>query len=83
MCCSVVFFDLFKLREAIVYAKDNGAHIISTSLGTPVVGVTAGRWKRAVVDAIKAHMILVSAGGQIADFLPGTGEWGRDVPPKD
>ena len=71
MCRSVVFFDLFKLRDAIWYARDNGAHIISTSLGTPVIGATAWFWKRAVMDAIEANIILVTAGGQLtAGNLP-------------
>jgi hypothetical protein len=76
MCRSVVFFDLFKLRDAIWYARDNGAHIISTPLGTPVIGAAAWRWKRAVMDAIEANMILVSAGGQLPglNFIPGTGK---------
>ena len=73
MVTSVVFFYLSNLREAIYYAKDNGAHIVSTSLGTPTHGMFTWRWKAAVMDAIRNNIILVTAGGQyFAEDVMGT-----------
>lgn len=65
---SVVFFDLWKLREAIDYARDNGAHVVSMSLGNPTPGLLATQFKYAWDAAIDKNLILVAAGGQAGEI---------------
>lgn len=71
---TVYKFQLADLRKAIYYAKDNGAHIFSTSLGTPSVGLLTYRWKDAVKDAIRNNMIFVSAAGQMGQGVVNTNQ---------
>lgn len=65
---SVVFFDLGKLRQAIDYAKNNGAHVVSMSLGNPTPGLFSTQFKYAWDDAIHHNLILVAAGGQAGNL---------------
>ena len=65
---SVVFFDLSKLRLAIDYAKNNGAHVVSMSLGNPTPGALSFQFKWAWDDAINNNLILIAAAGQAGEI---------------
>ncbi|KAF0249034.1 MAG: peptidase S8 and S53 subtilisin kexin sedolisin, partial [bacterium] len=61
----VLLADMGNLSRAIEYAADNGAHIISISMG----GLFSSRLRRAVKYAQKKGVIILAAAGNYVGFV--------------
>jgi serine protease len=62
---SVVLFGMMKLAKAIDYAVENGAHVISISLG----GVPSFRLWWSIVNAQRKGVIVAAAAGNCVQFV--------------
>lgn len=65
MTYSVVLVGMMKLAQAIEYAADNGAHVISISLG----GLGSWRLRSAITYAQKKGVIIAAAAGNCVKFV--------------
>jgi serine protease len=65
MTYSVVLVGMMKLAKSIEYAADQGAHVISISLG----GLGAGRLRSAIHYAQKKGVIIAAAAGNEVRFV--------------
>lgn len=65
MTYSVVLVGMMKLAQAIEYAADQGAHVISISLG----GLGSWRLRSAITHAQKKGVIIAAAAGNCVKFV--------------
>jgi thermitase len=65
MTYSVVLVGMLKLAQAIEYAADQGAHVISISLG----GLGSWRLRSAITYAQKKGIIIAAAAGNCVKFV--------------
>jgi len=63
---SVILLSVLNLAKAIEYAADNGAHVLSISLGS---GVFNKRLRSAITYAQKRGLIIVAAAGNFVPYV--------------
>ncbi|MBD0263065.1 MAG: S8 family serine peptidase [Tolypothrix sp. Co-bin9] len=63
---SVILVSVLNLAKAIEYAADNGAHVLSISLGS---GVFNNRLRSAITYAQKRGLIIVAAAGNFVPYV--------------
>ena len=66
VCYSVILLSVVNLAKAIEYAADNGAHVLSISLGS---GLFNKRLRSAINYAQKRGLIIVAAAGNFVPYV--------------
>lgn len=66
VCYSVILLSVLNLAKAIEYAADNGAHVLSISLGS---GLFNKRLRSAITYAQKRGLIIVAAAGNFVPYV--------------
>ncbi|WP_242055285.1 MULTISPECIES: S8 family peptidase [Nostocales] len=66
VCYSVILLSVLNLAKAIEYAADNGAHVLSISLGC---GLFNKRLRSAITYAQKRGLIIVAAAGNFVPYV--------------